>query len=67
MLVERTDKEVIVRLPLSVSTEDLQEFLNYARYKELTSGFTIEQKEGDKIAEEINAVWWTDNRNELVK
>lgn len=28
MLVERTKKEVIIRLPSSVDTEDLQDFLN---------------------------------------
>ena len=67
MIVERTDKEVIIRLPLSVNTEDLQDFLNYARYKELTSGFAIEQEEADKLAGEINNSWWTDNRNKLIK
>ncbi len=67
MIVERTDKEVIIRLPLSVNTEDLQDFLNYARYKELTLGFAIEQEEADKLAEEINNGWWADNRNKLIK
>lgn len=67
MVVERTTKEVIIRLPASVDTEDLQDFLNYARYKELTSAFKIDQKEVDKIAEQINTKWWTKNRNKIVK
>lgn len=67
MVVERTNKEVIIRLPASVDTEDLQDFLNYARYKELTSSFKIDQKEVDKIAEQINTKWWTKNRNKIVK
>jgi predicted nucleotide-binding protein (sugar kinase/HSP70/actin superfamily) len=67
MLVERTNKEVIIRLPASVDTEDLQDFLNYARYKELTSNFKVEQKEVDKLAGQINAKWWTKNRKKLVK
>lgn len=67
MVVERTTKEVIIRLPASVDTEDLQDFLNYARYKELTSSFKIDQKEVDKIAEQINTKWWTKNRNKIVK
>ena len=67
MVVERTTKEVIIRLPASVDTEDLQDFLNYARYKELTSSFKIDQKEVDKIAEKINTKWWTKNRNKIVK
>ncbi|MEI9934703.1 MAG: hypothetical protein WDM71_07580 [Ferruginibacter sp.] len=67
MLVERTKKEVIIRLPASVDTEELQDFLNYARYKELTSSFKIEQKEVDKLAGEINSKWWTKNRNKIIK
>ena len=67
MLVERTTKEVIIRLPASVDTEDLQDLLNYARYKELTANFKTDQKEVDKIANEINAKWWTKNRSKLIK
>jgi TATA-binding protein-associated factor Taf7 len=67
MLVERTSKEVIIRLPASVDTEDLQDFLNYARYKELTANFKTDQKVVDKIANEINAKWWTKNKSKLIK
>ncbi len=33
MLVERTDKEIIIRLSASIDTEDLQNILNYAGIK----------------------------------
>ena len=67
MLVERTTKEVSIRLPASVDTEDLQDFLNYARYKELTATFKTDQKDVDKLANDINAKWWTKNRSKLIK
>lgn len=67
MLVERTAKEVIIRLSATVDTEDLQEFLNYARYKELTSGFEVPQSEVDKLSDEINAKWWAKNKSKLTK
>ena len=67
MLVERTTKEVIIRLPATVDTVDLQDFLNYARYKELTATFRTDQKEADKIASVINTKWWTKNRSKLIK
>lgn len=67
MVVQRTDKEVIIRLPASVDTEDLQDFLNYARYKELTADFKLDQKEVDKLADDINAGWRTENRNKLIQ
>ena len=67
MLVERTKNEIIIRLPASVATEDLQEFLNYARYKELTSDFKVAQKDIDKLANEINSKWWNKNKKRLLK
>jgi len=67
MLIERTSKEVIIRLPSSVDTEDLQDFLNYARYKELTANFKTDQKKVDKIASEINTKWWAKNKKKLIK
>ncbi|MEO6638527.1 MAG: hypothetical protein ABIN25_09630 [Ginsengibacter sp.] len=67
MIVERTNKEVIIRLPASIDTEDLQDFLNYVRYKELTSNFNVDQREIDKLADQVNAKWWTKNRKKLIK
>lgn len=67
MLVERTNNEVIIRLPASVDTTDLQDFLNYARYKELTSEINVGQKEIDTLAEGINAKWWAKNKTKLIK
>jgi hypothetical protein len=67
MVITRTKKEVIIRLPVSVDIEDLQDFLDYARYKELTSKFKISQKEVDKISDQINKDWWIKNRKKLIK
>jgi len=67
MVIERTKKEVIIRLSASVNTEDLQDLLNYACYKELVSGFNTDQADVDKLADDINSKWWTKNRNRLIK
>ncbi len=67
MLIERTNKEVIIRLPATVSTEDLQDLLDYTRYKELTSTLRVPQKEVDKLASQINKNWWTKNRKKLIR
>lgn len=65
MLIERTGKEIIIPLRSSLDTEDLQDFLNYARYKELTSDLKVDQKEVDKLTTKINNIRWTKNRNNL--
>ena len=57
MLIERTTKEVIIRLPASIDTDDLQDFLNYARYKELTSKFKVSQAEVDKLTSQVKKHW----------
>lgn len=67
MTIEQTDKEIIVRLSPSINIEDLQDFLNYARYRELTSAFKVDQEEVDKLADEINRDWWNENRDKLIK
>lgn len=67
MLIERTKNEVIIRLPASVNTDDLQDMVDYARYKEITSGFKVSQKEVDSLAAEINRNWWSKNRKRFIK
>ncbi len=67
VLVERTNKEIIIRLPATVNIDDLQEFINYARYKELTSNISVEQDEVDKLANEINETWWQLNKDRFIK
>ncbi|MBK9760719.1 MAG: hypothetical protein IPO90_12285 [Flavobacteriales bacterium] len=67
MYIERTSKEIIIRLPASVDTEDLQEFLDYARYKELTNGYKVPQKVVDAFAADVNRKWYAKNRKRLLK
>jgi hypothetical protein len=67
MIIQRTAKEIIIRLPASINTEDLQDLLNYTRYKELTAKIKITQDEVDKLAAELNKDWWTENRNKFIK
>lgn len=59
MKIERTDNEIIIRIPVSVDTEELQDFVDFVRYKEITSKFKVDQKKVDKLAHEINESWWS--------
>jgi len=67
MLVERTNKEIIIRLPANVNVDDLQAFINYARYKEITSKLKVKQSDVDKLANEVNDSWWQANKDRFVK
>jgi hypothetical protein len=67
MLIERTSKEVIIHLPSTIDVEDLEDFLDYARYKEITSKFSVSQKKVDKLAKDINKNWRNKNRTVVNK
>ena len=63
MVIERTRKEVIIRLSPNVDKEDLQKFLNYARYKELTANFKVSQDQVDDLVSQIKTDWKIDTKN----
>jgi hypothetical protein len=67
MKIERTDKEIIIRIPASVDTEGLQELVDYVRYKEITSKFEVDQNDVDKLSDEINESWWSKNKDRFLK
>ncbi|MFY8109507.1 MAG: hypothetical protein ACOVO9_10965 [Bacteroidia bacterium] len=67
MVIERTDTEVIIRLPSTVDTEGLQRLVDYLTYKELTSIYKAKQADADKLAKQVKKGWWNKNRSRLVK
>ena len=67
MIIERTNKEVVIRLLPSVDTDELQELANYFRYKEITSKYSTSQSVVDKLSSEINKNWYKANRERLMK
>ncbi len=67
MVIERNNDEIIIRLPANVDIEDLQDLIDYARYKEITSKFSVDQSTVDKLASDINKSWWEQNRSRFVK
>ncbi len=67
MIIERTKKEVIIRLLPTVDTEELQELANFFRYKEITSQYSTKQDAVDELASEINKNWYKENRDRLLK
>lgn len=67
MIIERTNKEVIIRLLPSVDTDELQELANFFRYKEITSKYSTSQPDVDKLSTAINTNWYKANRERILK
>jgi hypothetical protein len=67
MIIEKKNKEFIIRIPETVDTEEIQDFVDYIRYKELTSkAKKVNQSVVDQLTEEINTTWWAENRARLL-
>jgi hypothetical protein len=62
MVIKRTKREVIIKLSPNIDTEDLQKFLNYARYKELTANFKTDSTEVEDLIDQIKKDWNKDNK-----
>ncbi len=67
MLIERTNNEVIIRLPSYVDTEGLQRLVDYLCYKEATSKSAATQEEVDNLAKDVKRGWWDKNRSRLIR
>ncbi len=58
MQVERVDNEVIIRLPGSIDTTDLEEMVDFIRFKEITSKSKATWDEVDLLVKEIKKGRW---------
>lgn len=67
MLIERTNNEVIIRLPANVDAEGLQRLVDFLSYKEATSKSQAKQSDVDKLAKEVKKGWWKENRSRFIK
>lgn len=67
MIIERTDKEILIRIPSSINLEGAQRIIDYINYQEVTSKSNATQEDADKLADEINQSWWDKNKDTYLK
>ena len=68
MLIEHTDNDkIIISLSSSVDKFGLQRLIDYAKYLEATAKSRAKQADVDKLADEVNAAWWSKNRKRFIK
>ena len=67
MVIERTESEVIIRLPADVKIDELQDMIDYLAYKESTSKSEATQEDVDELANKVKLGWWSKNRSRLVR
>lgn len=68
MLVEQKNNDrIVITLSSSVDSFGLQRILDYIKYLEATSKSKAKQADIDKLADDVNAEWWTKNRKRFIK
>lgn len=63
MIIERTSKEILIRIPNTVDLQGAQRIIDYIRYQEVTSKSKAKQKDIDKLADDVNEGWWEKNKD----
>lgn len=58
MKVERTKDEIGLRLPSGIDLSELQDMLDYLRYRELTANSNAKQEDVDELAKAVNSTMW---------
>lgn len=58
MKVKRTKDEIVVRLSSNIDLSELQDMLDYLKYRELTASSEASQEEVDSLSKEINSTIW---------
>ena len=67
MTLERTEHEIVIRLPKGIDWGDLESILKYIRYREIVSKSQATQEDIDRIASEMNIGWWEENKHRFLK
>jgi hypothetical protein len=67
MKIEKTSKEIVLRLPADTDTLFLQKLLNYLKYKESVKKIQATEEQADELAEESKKRWWKENKHRFIK
>ena len=65
MIIERTSKEVVFRLPSSTNLADLQDIANLFAFKEISQKSKATQKEVDELVKKIKKDRWATTKRKL--
>lgn len=58
MILERTENEILVRLPAYVDLTELQNMIDFLQYKELTAKSKAKQSDVDELSKKANKSMW---------
>lgn len=67
MQIERTNSEIVIRVPSGTDLIGLQRILDYLKFREIASKSKASQEQIDKLSSESKSTWWKENKSRFVK
>jgi hypothetical protein len=67
MIIEKTDKEIIFRLPADTDIDSLQRIINYLKYKEAIKNSQATEEQANELANESKKRWWAENKQRFIE
>lgn len=67
MIIEKTNNEIVIRLPLDTNIDALQNLKDWLEYLEVTRKSKAKQKDVDGLVDEIKKDRWMRRKSDLVK
>lgn len=67
MQIERTNKEILIRLSAETDLVGLQRILDYLKFREIAAKSKASQKQIDEVSSESKSSWWNKNKSRFIK
>ena len=58
MTIERTEDEIIIRIPANIDIDDIQDMVDLIKYREIVSKSKATQQQIDELSKDINRSIW---------
>lgn len=67
MQIERTEKEIIIRVSSKTDLSGLQRILDFIRVNEMGAENMVSDVEIEELARESKSTWWKENKSRFIK
>jgi len=69
MQIQRTQDELIIRLPnaVKINIDFIQKFIDYLRFMEISSKSQASEEQILELSDEINQSWWQTNKSKFLE
>ncbi|RRO15931.1 hypothetical protein [Flavobacteriaceae bacterium 14752] len=67
MKIERTDSEILIKIPSDTDLVGLQRILDYIKFREIASKSKASQEQIDKLSKKSKQSWWLEHKAYFIK